>query len=268
MNSFSRQTFSEAMRYFRKQCKLSQTELTDQLSTSHKLYQNVSQSMISHWERGNVEPSLLRRIGIASFFSEDYVYEETEIAIISKALKNKDNLLNQQCLYNFSIDNQVIMHWDMLDDSSRQIISQGHSKIFSLPIERVLKQMNIQRPQVLRLLHGEAIIGHAIFSIENGVFSLASYGALSGDVRMRLTKTILELCIGCELHVLVHESSLECFLRDIYLEKTEQNGNVSFYRGHSTQLINNPLSESNLHTNSHFRCLRYIQQKGSSPFEM
>lgn len=266
MNSFSRQTFSEAMRYFRKQCKLSQTELTDQLSTSHKLYQNVSQSMISHWERGNVEPSLLRRIGIASFFSKDYVYEKSETAIISKALKNKDNLLAQQCLYNFTVDKQVVTHWDMLDDTSKQLISQGHSKIFSLPLEHVLNKMNIQRPQVLRLLHGGAIIGHAIFSIENGVFSLASYGALAEDVRIRLTKTLLELCIGCELHVVVHASSLECFLRDIYLEKTEQNGNVSFYRGHSTQLLNNPLSEPNLHTNSNFRCLRYLQQKGVGPF--
>lgn len=115
----------------------------------------------------------------------------------------------------------------MLDDTSKQLISQGHSKIFSLPLENVLNKMNIQRPQVLRLLHGGAIIGHAIFSIENGVFSLASYGALAEDVRIRLTKTLLELCIGCELHVVVHASSLECFLRDIYLEKTEQNGNVS-----------------------------------------
>ncbi len=176
MNSFSRQTFSEAMRYFRKQNRLSQTELTNQLSSSHMLYQNVSQSMISHWERGNVEPSLLRRIGIADFFAQDYVYESAETALISKALKSKDNLLSQQCLYDFSVDQQIIGQWDLLENKCQQLILKAHAKIFSLPLESVLQQMQIRSPQVLRLLYKGAIIGHAVFSVENGLFSLVSYG--------------------------------------------------------------------------------------------
>lgn len=261
MTAFSRKTFSEAMRYFRKHNKLSQIELSDQLSRSHALFQNVSQSMVSHWERGNVEPSLLRRLGMAHFFSQPYHYDQIESGRLQKALRYREEFLGDRCLYEYPISKKDIFSWDALPASLKEMIARGHKNTFSTPIEVVLRTMNITAPSVLCLLHGSAVVGHALFTVQGNVFKLASYGAVSKSARHELTKAISDLSCSYELYTVVRSSSLEQYLKDIYMRKVTQLDALSFYRGMSSQVFENPFSHFNLYDAADFRLMRYSQMR-------
>ncbi|WP_051117385.1 helix-turn-helix domain-containing protein, partial [Vibrio campbellii] len=60
---------------FRKESKYSQDALAELLSSAHRVFSSLNQATLSQWERQKIEPTLLRRLGIAHFFQQPYHYD-------------------------------------------------------------------------------------------------------------------------------------------------------------------------------------------------
>ena len=88
---FERAHFADALKHFRKKSKYSQDALAELLSSAHRVFSSLNQATLSQWERGRIEPTLLRRLGIAHFFQQPYHYDEQELKSVKKALQHPVN---------------------------------------------------------------------------------------------------------------------------------------------------------------------------------
>ena len=141
---------------------MSQLELVEALSLSHRAFQGINQPMLSKWEHGNGQPSLMRRIGVAAFFSQHYQYQADEQRIIQGVDKYDDFFTGHDSIYPYRIDVFKHYRWEELPSDYQEQISQAHNQYRHLTLPSLIECMQIDEISVVMSMHNQTIVGHAI----------------------------------------------------------------------------------------------------------
>ena len=126
----NKENFSERLKELREERQLSQEELADVLSNSHRAFSGVNQVMISQWERGKTTPSFVRRVGLASFFQVEYDFSVEEMSQVKSATKLMNRPFNSDVAYDYEITQVDTYNFSSLPEKELALIRSMHAKLY------------------------------------------------------------------------------------------------------------------------------------------
>ncbi|AYV21256.1 MULTISPECIES: helix-turn-helix transcriptional regulator [Vibrio] len=238
---FSRDNFAQALKYWRNFNGMSQLELVEALSLSHRAFQGINQPMLSKWEHGNGQPSLMRRIGVATFFQQSYHYSEDERRIIQGVEKYDDFFRGFDTLYPYTIDTYESYRWDNLPEIYREQIVYAQEHYRFITFQELIDVMSIQEINVVLAKHRDAVVGHIVHGKDiNGQNCLLSYVALNKDLHRLVHNYACELFEGKTLLITAIKPYAKTLISDIYIPEKYQSGHITVYECQVDTLAANP----------------------------
>lgn len=256
---FERAHFADALKHFRKKSKYSQDALAELLSSAHRVFSSLNQATLSQWERGRIEPTLLRRIGIAHFFQQPYHYDEQELKSVKKALQHPVNFQNLSTVYDYEITHRSHVAFEKLDEDDKQLICESHHRQNGSAVTDTLDALHLTQPKVFCFYYKKMLVGHILYEQKQNAIYLVSVVFLTKTIRMALLSHIAEISKGLTVYFPIRDHSLNQFMEDCFLEKCCYSHSVTFYAGTSEQFFENPMILSVMQGFQDFRLVRYEQ---------
>ncbi|GEA62159.1 helix-turn-helix domain-containing protein [Vibrio comitans] len=260
----NKQNFHERLRYLRVEAGLSQGELANQLSEQHRVFANVTQSMISLWEHGKVTPSILRRVGLAHFFYVDYEYAPAELPLINRAKSNQMLIEKQNTFFDYPVTDEVAVKYSRLTDYQRDWVQSSHSHILqdSISLDELMNLLNVSDPWVRIFYHQGAIVSAYVYEKSDNKLTIVSLSAINLFIWKHVHEYIATLPSGTIFKAPVHEASLSLLFRDLYIEPEILFENGAIYETTIGHLYHNAFVRNMLDNDAYdFRLLRYELNK-------
>ena len=262
-----KQNFSQELKRLREEHPLSQEELAEVLSTSHRAFSGVNQVAVSQWERGKTLPSFVRRLGIASFFQQEYEFSVDEMIQVKAATKKMDRPFNVDIGYDYKVTSVESYNMSSLPVKRLKSIQGMHLKTYGKDFIEVAQQLGVKKEdmQVLCFLFEGVIIGHVVY---DGVSKmLCSVGAVSVVIRRKIFAHMADNLAGTEFRFPTIDPAMCQFLYDLYLEPYMSKLGMPFFKADINKVVSNPFSQNiqNKH-DIYFKYIRYhdLKQKKKS----
>lgn len=262
-----KQNFSQELKRLREEHPLSQEELAEVLSTSHRAFSGVNQVAVSQWERGKTLPSFVRRLGIASFFQQEYEFSVDEMIQVKAATKKMDRPFNVDIGYDYEVTSVESYNMSSLPVKRLKSIQGMHLKTYGKDFIEVALQLGVKKEdmQVFCFLFEGVIIGHVVY---DGVSKmLCSVGAVSVVIRRKIFAYMADNLAGTEFRFPTIDPAMCQFLYDLYLEPYMSKLGMPFFKADIKKVVNNPFSQNiqNKH-DIYFKYIRYhdLKQKKKS----
>lgn len=258
----NRQNFHKELKRLREERNLSQEDFACLLACSHRAFDGVNQVMISKWERGETQTSLLRRLGIANYLSQHYEYDRKEIETVSPSVKLSEIPVNQDVSYSYSIDNVDSYTVKTIPSESWNDILSIHSKLYSLDFLKFYKadHLSVEDLVILVFYCKGLMIGHIVYDDKTNM--LLSVGSMSLSIRRQVLQYMAEQMVKKSLVIPVHDPAMAQFLYDLYLEPKRSMFGLFLFTVDPSLLASNPfyqnLSEAG---DQSFKYFRYFSQK-------
>ncbi|MCG9630440.1 MULTISPECIES: helix-turn-helix transcriptional regulator [unclassified Vibrio] len=259
--------FAQELKCLREEKALSQEELADILSTSHRAFSGINQVMVSQWERGKTLPSFVRRLGIASFFQREYEFSVDEMVHVKGASKLMDTRFNIDIGYDYHITSVESTDVSALSDERLSSIKNMHQKLYGQDFIKVSSQLGIElaNMKALCFLYNGVIIGHVIY--DGASKMLCSLAAVSVTIRRKIFDDLANRFKGTEFRFPTIDPAMCQFLYDLYFEPYTTKMGMVFFKAEITKVVSNPFSQTiqNKH-DIYFKYLRYqdLKQKKKS----
>ncbi|GEM79543.1 helix-turn-helix domain-containing protein [Vibrio superstes] len=258
----NRRNFPKELKRLREARNLSQEDFAALLANSHRAFDGVNQVMISKWERGDTTTSLIRRLGIANYLSQQYEYDEKEIEVISPSFKLSDIPVNQDISYRYVIDN-VEIHTikTILNDSWEDILSI-HSKLYSLDFMRFYNADHLSTDDIVILVFYSKglMVGHILYDDRTNM--LLSVGSISLSIRHQVLQHMAERMTKKSLIIPAHDPAMAQFLYDLYLDPKRSMFGLFLFTVEPAILASNPFYQNLSETGDQsFKYFRYFSQK-------
>ncbi|MCL9777489.1 helix-turn-helix domain-containing protein [Vibrio methylphosphonaticus] len=240
-HQFNKINFAEALKYWRNFHGMSQLELVEALSLSHNSFQGINQPMLSKWEHGNGQPSLMRRIGVAIYFSQPYQFQPDEQRIIQSVDKYDDVFVGHDPIYSYPIDAFKHYKWEELPEDYRQQITLAHDTYRDVTLSTLISRLGVEDIRVVMVMHNQSIFGHAIFGTnEFGQECLLNYLAIDKPCYHEVHNYICQLYKGKTLLVATYSPLATTMLSDIYIPVKYHHGGVTVFECNVDTLNSNP----------------------------
>lgn len=241
---FSRDTFATALKYWRSINGFSQLELVEALSLSHRAFQGVNQPMLSKWEHGNGQPSLMRRAGVAAFFQMPYSYSKEELRLIQAVEKYDELFIGYDPVYPCSIDEFVSYSWAELPSTYRDQIEYAQQHYRNISFEDLIAAMSVKELHVVVALHKQAMVGHIVYGKDaSDQDCLLSYVAQDKPLHRQIHRHACQLFDSKKVLVAAVKPYAKTVMSDIYIPEKYQVGNLSIFECDLTALYANPFFE-------------------------
>lgn len=241
---FSRDTFATALKYWRSINGFSQLELVEALSLSHRAFQGVNQPMLSKWEHGNGQPSLMRRAGVAAFFQMPYSYSKEELRLIQAVEKYDELFIGYDPVYPCSIDEFVSYSWAELPSTYRDQIEYAQQHYRNISFEDLIAAMSVKELHVVVALHKQAMVGHIVYGKDaSDQDCLLSYVAQDKPLHRQIHRHACQLFDSKKVLVTAVKPYAKTVMSDIYIPEKYQVGNLSIFECDLTALYANPFFE-------------------------
>lgn len=241
---FSRDSFATALKYWRSVHGLSQLELVEALSLSHRAFQGINQPMLSKWEHSNGQPSLMRRAGVAAFFQLPYCYTQEELRLIQGVEKYDELFIGYDPVYPCSIDSFTRYSWDQLPALYRQQIEHAQQHYRNISFEDLVSAMSVKELHVEIALHQQAMVGHIVYGKDaNDQDCLLSYLAQDKPLHRQVHRHACQLFEGKKVLVTAIKPYAKTLMSDIYIPEKYQVGELTVYECDLTALYANPFFE-------------------------
>ncbi|MGF1751246.1 MULTISPECIES: helix-turn-helix domain-containing protein [Vibrio] len=241
---FSKINFAQTLKYWRNFHGMSQLELVEALSLSHRAFQGINQPMLSKWEHGNGQPSLMRRIGVATYFSQPYQFQPDEQRIIQGVDKYDDFFIGHDPIYSYHIDAFKHYRWEELPSDYREQITRAHDTYRHLSLSTLIDCLAVNDIRVVMVMHNQSIIGHAIFGTTAlGQECLLNYLAIDKPRYHEVHNYICQLYKGKTLLVATYLPLAKTMLSDIYIPVKYHHGDITVFECNVDTLNSNPFFE-------------------------
>ena len=256
---FDRLQFADALKHFRKKYKYSQDSLAELLSSSHRVFSSLNQATLSQWERRKIEPTLLRRLGIAHFFQQPYHYDTQELKSVKKALQHPVNFQNLSTVYQYEITHTSHVSLDKLEGEDRSLVMDSHQRLNGNELVETLNELELHQPKIYCFYYQKMLIGHVVYEQKNNAIYLVSVVFLTKSIRTQLLNHIAEISKDLMVFFPIRDHSLNQFMEDCFLERCCSSHCITFYTGTSRQFFENPMIRSVMQGFQDFRLVRYEQ---------
>jgi transcriptional regulator with XRE-family HTH domain len=259
--------FAQELKCLREEKALSQEELAELLSHSHRAFSGVNQVMVSQWERAKTLPSFVRRLGIASFFQVDYDFSVEEMVQVKAATKNAERPFSVDIGYDYEITSVESCNIAALSGKKLRSIQGMHQKTYGNDFIEVSQHLGVKSEdmEVLCFLYDGVIIGHVVY---DGVSKmLCSVGAVSIVIRRRIFDYMADNLVDTEFRFPTLDPAMCQFLYDIYLEPYMSKLGMPFFKADIKKVVRNPFSQNIQNKNDiYFKYVRYhdLKQKKKS----
>ncbi len=258
----NKENFSDKLKLLREQLGASQEELADVLAKSHRAFKGVNQVMLSQWERGKTQPSFVRRLGIASFFQQDYDFSIEEMVQVKAATKLMDKPFNFDIAYDYKIGAVETYKLADIPDERLHLIRSMHSKLYGRDFIETAKRLGVPSSDMLVMcfLCENLMIGHVVY--ETGGNMLFSVGAMSAPIRRQIFDHLAADMPETEFSFPTIDPAMSQFLYDLYFEPCCNKLGLTFYRASIKKVVENPFSQmiQNKH-DVYFKYIRYYDLK-------
>ncbi len=259
--TFSKDHFASALKYWRHMHSLSQLELVEKLSVSHHAFLGVNQPMLSKWEHGNGLPSLMRRVGVATFFEQPYDYDDSELKIVKSAEKYDTFFNGIEPVYPYEVERIEKYPWSGLSASLKEQILYAHHAYRQVELRELVLFLDIQDINVVVAFHKNAIVGHIAYGIDNnGTLCLLSNMGLTKDIYLQMHQRTCRLFQGKKVIFNAKLPYFKSVMNDFYIEEKSQFKGISVYECHMDQLSQNPFFSHVFSDASDFLHLCYYQK--------
>ncbi|NRB68958.1 MAG: helix-turn-helix transcriptional regulator [Vibrio sp.] len=259
--------FYKHLKSLRQKHSLSQEQLALSLSSSHRSFSGVNQAMISQWEAGKRKPSLVRRLGIASFFQTSYEFSLEELKH-AKPVENQINrIYNSSYIYNYQITSIESSNLNDTPLERLSLIESLHIKTSVYDMQFLIDKFSIDRNDIMVIcfLSENLLIGHFIYDKKKNIF--ISWGAISNTIKVIVfdyicNKMFSKICI-----IPIVDPIMGQFLYDLYYSPCCNDLNIKYFKLHLEGLIKNPFVQSIISTNDmYFKYISYysLHQKKST----
>ncbi|WP_144208892.1 helix-turn-helix transcriptional regulator [Shewanella donghaensis] len=258
---FNKSNFSNVLRQYRKSYRLSQQALADDLANNHSLFKNINQSMVSLWEKGTIQPSLNRRVGLANFFKQDYQYDDHEMKVLKKAQKLRSTHAEMSNIYDYNI-NQIKEFWyEEMSEDQKSVIFKAHKAHSGFHFEETLEHIESKKLKVVCFYYNNSLVGHLAFcAAQNGLFKIASLVAIDKQIKLNIFKFIQTISSEFELVIPSFIKYYSNLFSDIYLDDVKTSSPITLHSGKSSSIFGNPFVQHNLSGNDDLILLRYAQK--------
>ncbi|GAL23565.1 hypothetical protein JCM19235_3887 [Vibrio maritimus] len=241
---FSRDNFAQALKHWRSFNGMSQLDLVEALSLSHRAFQGVNQPMLSKWEHGNGQPSLMRRVGVAAFFQQPYQYSEEELRLIQSVEKYDQFFVGFDTLYPCTIDRYVTYSWDKLPEVYREQILYAQENYRNISFDDLINVMSVSEIHVVVALHNNAMVGHIVHGKDgSGQDCLLSYLALDKVLYRQVHRYASEMFEDKKVLITAIKPYAKTVISDIYIPEKYRIGDLSVYECNINTLNANPFFE-------------------------
>ncbi|PQJ43742.1 transcriptional regulator [Vibrio campbellii] len=264
---FDRLQFADALKHFRKKYQYSQDSLAELLSSSHRVFSSLNQATLSQWERQKIEPTLLRRLGIAHFFQQPYHYDSQELKVVKKALQHPVNSQNLSTVYDYEITHTGHVPFEKLEEEDRALVIDSHLRMNGGDIIDTLNQLELNQPKIYCFYYRKMLVGHVVYEQKNNSIYLVSVVFLNKSIRTQILNHIAGISRGLMIYFPIRDHSLSQFMEGCFLERCCSNHSITFYTGASRQFFENPMIKSVLQGFQDFRLVRYEQMLKSKAFK-
>ncbi|MCG9753501.1 helix-turn-helix transcriptional regulator [Vibrio brasiliensis] len=258
----NRDNFAKELKVLREGHNLSQEELAFILSSSHRVFQGVNQVMISQWEHGKRTPSFVRRLGVASFFQQNYDFAIEEIKSVKSSIKDINLPTNSDLAYDYEITSVETVLLEDLNQDILDKIRRFHNKLYMVSFDNVLKRLQGKQANVtvIKFLSQGLMIGHLIYDSTNN--TLLSMGAVNVKIRRQIFAHFAQLLGKEECIVPVNDPAMGQLLYDMYVQPCCSKLGVNLFIINLNQVIKNPFIKAIYDTQDiYFKYLRYHDLK-------
>ena len=232
--------FSNLLKNLRARSKLSQHDLSISLSKSHRLFENVTQPMISHWEQGKNLPSFTRRVGVATFFNIDYKYSISEMSVLKRALKNEMFFDPHLTIYPLKVNKTEDLEWEVLDEATKVQIRHAFFVRHKDKLDDFLERKGLRHAKVKCYFHDNMLVGHVMYSLIDGVFYYICAAGMNSDIHSSVLAELENLCDVqvIEMHATI--AVIKYLLLSIYGIVVSQTDTSVTYRFNKGDFFSNP----------------------------
>ncbi|WP_139684047.1 helix-turn-helix domain-containing protein [Vibrio tasmaniensis] len=254
----NRENFPEELKRLREEKTLSQEDLATLLANSHRVFGGINQVTLSKWERNETTTSLIRRLGIANYFSQHYEFDDKEAETISPSVKLSDIPVNQDIAYRYTIDTVESYTMKTVPNDVLEDILSIHSKLYSLDFLSFYQadHLSVDNIVILSFYCKGLMMGHIVYDDKNDM--LLSVGSISLSVRKQVLRYLTESMAKKSLTIPAHDPAMAQFLYDLYLKPTKAMFGLFLFKVDSLVLINNPFYQNLTEESSPvFKYLRY-----------
>ncbi|MGY3571252.1 helix-turn-helix transcriptional regulator [Vibrio paucivorans] len=258
----NKDNFSHRLKELREQKQLSQEELVEVLSQSHRAFLGVNQVTVSQWERGKTIPSFVRRLGLASFFKVDYDFSVDEMGRVKSASKLMDKVFNQDAVYDYQISHVEHATYADADPQRLALMCALHKKLYGQDIGQIIERMSFSPASVvvLSFMCESVILGHVIY--DGATHTLLSVGAVSIVIRRRIFDYLAQHTNDMEFNFPTIDPAMAQFLYDLYLEPVGTQHGLTCFRSSIKKVVENPFSQTIQTRNDvYFKYIRYHDLK-------
>ncbi|MBY5944430.1 helix-turn-helix domain-containing protein [Photobacterium rosenbergii] len=237
---FSCDNFSNQLKKLRTRSKLSQHDLSIYLSKSHKLFENITQPMISNWEKGNNLPSLTRRVGVATYFNIDYSYSNSELNLLKRSSKNEMFYDPHLTIYPLKVNKTEDLDWEVLDEATKVQIRHAFFVRHKDKLDDFLERKGLRHAKVKCYYHDNMLVGHVMYSLIDGVFYYICAAGMNSDIHSSVLAELESLCDVqiIEMHATI--PAIKYLLLSIYGVVVSQTESAVTYRFNKGDFFSNP----------------------------
>ncbi|MCC2522004.1 helix-turn-helix domain-containing protein [Vibrio coralliilyticus] len=263
----NKENFSKRLKDLREERQLSQEELADVLSNSHRAFSGVNQVMISQWERGKTTPSFVRRVGLASFFQVEYDFSVEEMSQVKSATKLMNRPFNSDVAYDYEITQVDTYNFSSLPEKELALIRSMHAKLYGFDFLDTTQRFGFSREGIVVICFRSEglLVGHFAYTTEANMF--LSLGASSIIIRRQIFDYLSKNLEDTFVSFPTIDPAMSQFLYDLYFEPCCHQHGFIFYRADIKKVIENPFSQTiqNRH-DVYFKYIRYhdLKQKKKS----
>lgn len=259
--TFSKCHFASALKHWRHLHSLSQLELVEKLSSSHHAFLGVNQPMLSKWEHGNGLPSLMRRVGVATFFEQPYDYDEGEKKTVKAAAKYNTFFNGIEPVYPYEVERIEKYPWSGLTASLKEQILYAHHAYRQVELKELVLFLGIQDINVVVAFHKNAIMGHIAYGMDShGTLCLLSNMGLTKDIYLQMHQRACRLFQGKKVIFNAKLPYFKSLMNDFYIEEKSQYKGISVYECHMDLLMLNPFFHCVFSDTSDFLSLCHYQK--------
>jgi len=237
---FCRDTFSQALTFYRKQQKLSQDYFAQELALNHPMFEAVSQSILSKWESAKQEPPLLKRMCIANILGQSYKLNSDE----KNQLKHPQSLDLQhqkfQNIYDYQYNKVESTPWLKLDVVEKDIISKAHLNLTHEALSTTLGNFENLDLNIIKVSYNDVLLGHCLMG-RNNKFEIVLSLVFTNIEVLKVLFNQLESFVKEKLIIPAFTQSADYFLKHMQYEQVNTQSVLPFYIMPVDDIKNNKL---------------------------
>jgi len=237
---FCRDTFSQALTFYRKQQKLSQDHFAQELALNHPMFEAVSQSILSKWESAKQEPPLIKRMCIANILGQSYNLNIEE----KNQLKHAQSLDLQhqkfQNIYDYQYNKLESIPWSKLDVAEKGLIAKAHLNLTHETLTSTINNFENLDLNMIKVSYNDVLLGHCLIGRNSKIEIVLSLVFTNTEV-LKVLFNQLESYIKEKVIIPAFTQSANYFLKYMQYDLIETHSILPFYIMPVDDIKNNKL---------------------------